>query len=54
MEEASLLVPMQRIVSSIQIEDDLPPRTDVSLDKQIDQQRFDRLRVVPDLVIGCR
>ena len=49
MEEAPLLVPVQRVVGGIEIEDDLPRRTRVGLDKQIDQEIFDRLRVVPDL-----
>ena len=54
MKEAALLVSMQRVVGGIEIEDDLPRRTRVGLDKQIDQQIFDRPRVVPDLVIGHR
>src|SRR5499427_5068751 len=37
MEEAALLVSMQRVVGGIEIEDDLPRRTRVALDKQIDQ-----------------
>jgi hypothetical protein len=48
----ALLVPVQRVVGGIKIENDLPRRTHLGLDKQIDQQIFDRLRVVPDLVIG--
>src|SRR5215469_13533007 len=36
-EEAPLLVPVQRVVGGIEIEDDLPRRTRVGLDKQIDQ-----------------
>ena len=50
-EEAPLLMAMQRIVGGIEIEDDLPRRTGVSIDKQIDQQGCDRLWAVPDLVI---
>ena len=54
MEEPAFLMSVQRVVGGIEIEDDLPWRTRVGLDKQIDQQIFDRLRVVPDLVIGRR
>jgi len=36
-EEAPLLVPVQRVVGRIEIEDDVPRRTRVGLDKQIDQ-----------------
>ena len=43
--EAPLLVPVQRVVGGIEIEDDLPRRARVGLDKQIDQEIFDRLRV---------
>ena len=53
-EKAPLLVSVQRVIGGIEIEDDLPRRTDVGIGKQIDQQRFDRLRIVPDLVIGRR
>ena len=53
-EEPTLLMPMQRVVGGIQVEDDLPRRARVGLNKQIDHQSFDRLRVVPDLVIGRR
>ncbi len=53
-EEAPLLVPVQRVIGGIEIEDDLPRGTDVGIDKQINQQSFDRLRIVPDLVTGLR
>jgi hypothetical protein len=53
-EKAAFLMAMQRIVGGIEIENDLPRRSGVGIDKQIDQQGFDRLRVVPDLVIGGR
>jgi len=36
-EEAALLVPVQRVVGGIEIEDDLPRRPRVGLDKQIYQ-----------------
>jgi hypothetical protein len=52
--EAALLMAMQRIIGGIEVEDDLPRRTSMGVEKQIDQQGFDRLRVVPDLVIGRR
>src|SRR5262249_40107347 len=53
-EEAALLVAVQRVVGGIEVEDDLPRRAGMGVEKQIDQQGFDRLRVVPDLVIGRR
>ena len=37
-EEAPFLVPMQRIVGGIEIEDDLPRRPDMGIEKQIDEQ----------------
>jgi hypothetical protein len=36
-EEAALLVPMQRVVGGIEIKDDLTRRADMGIDKQIDQ-----------------
>jgi hypothetical protein len=53
-EEAPFLMPVQRVVSGIQIEDDLRRRTPLGREKQIDERRFDRQRVVADLVIRRR
>jgi hypothetical protein len=40
-EEAALLVAMQRVVGGIEVEDDLPRRTGMGIEKQIDQPGFD-------------
>ena len=53
-EEASLLLPVHRIVGRIQIEDDLARRTLVRVQEQIDQQPLDGDRIVTDLVIARR
>jgi hypothetical protein len=42
-EEPSLLLPMQRVVGGIQVENNLPRPRGMGVDKQTDQQIFDRL-----------
>src|ERR1700744_5235715 len=53
-EEAPLLIAMQRIVSGVEIKDDLRRRTSVRLQKYIDEQRLDRRRVVAHLMVPRR
>jgi hypothetical protein len=53
-EEASLLMPVQRVVGGVEIEDDLLRRSLVRLQEQCHGQRLDRRRVVSDLVISRR
>ncbi len=53
-EEPPFLLAVQRIVGGVEIEDDLLRRALVSLEKQINQQRFHRRAVVTDLVIEAR
>src|SRR5689334_16581979 len=48
-EEPAFLVAVQRIVGGVEIEDDLPRRPPMRLQKHIDEQRLDRRRVVADL-----
>ena len=45
MEEAPFLVPMHRVVGSIEVEHDLLARRLVRLDEQVNEQVFDRCRV---------
>jgi len=45
---------MQRIVGGIEIKDDLFRRLVVGIEEEIDEQAFDRRRVVAHLVITCR
>ena len=54
MEEPAFLLPVQRIVRGIQIEDDLLWRAPMCLQEKIDEQRLDRRRIVADLVIPRR
>ena len=54
MEELAFLIPMQWIVSGIQIEDDLLRRLLVGVEEEIDEQAFDRQGVVADFVIARR
>ena len=44
-EEASLLVPVQRVVGGVQIEDDLLRRACVRIEKEIDKDPLDRRRI---------
>jgi hypothetical protein len=53
-EEAALLMTMQRVVSGVEIEDDLLRRVAMRLHEQVDQQALDHRRIVADLVIAGR
>ena len=53
-EEASLLMPVQRVVGGVEIEDDLLRRPLVHLQEQRHRQRLDRRSVIGDLVIARR
>ena len=53
-EEAAFLVAMQRVVSRIEIENDLSGRRLVRLEKERDEQALDRGAVVADLVVARR
>ena len=53
-EEATLLMPVQRVVGGVEIEDDLFGRAAMGLHEQVDQQAFDHLRIMADLVIAGR
>ncbi len=54
MEEAALLVAVQRIVGGVQIEHDLARRHSVSLKEEVDQQALDRGPVMADPVVTRR
>ena len=54
MEELAFLLPVQRVVRGIQIDNDLLRSTPMRLQEQIDQQCFDRRRIVAYLVIARR
>jgi hypothetical protein len=51
-EEAPLLVAVQRVIRGIEIENDLLGRRRVSLQEQRDEQLLDRRRVVADLMVA--
>jgi hypothetical protein len=53
-EEPPFLMPVQRIVRSVEIEDDLLGRRLVGLQKQLDKQTLDGDRIMVDLVIPRR
>ena len=53
-EEAAFLMPVQRIVGGVEIEDDLRRRRGMRVEEEIDEQRLDRRRIVADLVIARR
>ena len=53
-EEAPFLVAMDRIIRGVQIEDDPVGSGCMRFHEQIDKQRFDRRRIVADLVIARR
>jgi len=53
-EEAALLMPVQRVVGGIEIEDDLVGRPRMRLQEQRHRQRLDRRFVVSDLVVARR
>ena len=50
--EPALLMAMQRVVGRVEVENDLSGRPCVRLEEEIDEQGFDRRRVVADLVIA--
>jgi hypothetical protein len=54
MEEAAFLVAVQRVVGSVEVEDDLLWRLLVGFEEEIDEQAFDRGRIVAHLVIARR
>jgi hypothetical protein len=54
MEEPALLLPVQRIVGGIQVQDDQRRGLGLALQEQIDEQRFDRCRIVADLMVARR
>jgi hypothetical protein len=54
MEEPAFLLPVQRVVRGIQVQDDLLRRTPMPLHEEIDEQRLDRSRITADLVIPRR
>ena len=53
-EETPFLMPVQRVVGGVEIEGDLRRRRRMGVEKQIDKQRFDRRRVIADLVVAGR
>ncbi len=54
MTEPSLLVPVQRIVGRVEIEDELPRRRLVRRHEEVHEQPLDRRRIVGDLVVAGR
>lgn len=52
MEEAPLLMPVQRVVGGIEVKDDLLRRPLVRFQEQRHRQRLDRRRVIGDLVVA--
>ena len=54
MEEPAFLIAVQRIVGGIEVEDDLLRCLLVGVEEEIDEQAFDRRRVVADLVVAGR
>jgi hypothetical protein len=53
-EEAALLMAMERIVGRIEIENDLFGRSLVCLEEESDEQALDCCRIMPDLVVTAR
>src|SRR5690242_21631302 len=53
-EETLLLMPVQWIVSGVEIEGDLRRRRRMGIEKQVDKQPLDRRRVTADLVVAGR
>ncbi len=51
---SGLLMPVQRVVGGVEVEDDLLRRSPVCFQEQIDEQPLDRRPVVGDLVIARR
>jgi hypothetical protein len=54
MEEPTLLMPVQRVVGGVEIENDPLGRRLVRLEEEGDEQALDRHRVVADLVVAAR
>ena len=54
MEEAALLMAVQRVVGGVEIEDDLLRRAAMGLNEQVDQQPLDHRPIVADLVVAGR
>ena len=52
MEETPFLVPVQRVVGGVEVEDDLRRRRGMRVEKDLDEQRFDLRPVIGDLVIA--
>src|SRR5918994_322008 len=53
-EEAALLMPVQRVIRGVEVENDLLGRGPVRLEEQVDEQPFDRRAVMADLVVARR
>lgn len=53
-EEPAFLVTVQRVIGGVEIEHDLARRRVVGFQEQVDEQSFDRLRLVADLVVARR
>jgi hypothetical protein len=53
-EEAALLVAVQRIIGRVEVENDPPRWRLVRLEEQVDEQAFDRRTVVADLRVAAR
>ena len=53
-EEPALLMAVQRIVGGVEVERDLFGRPDVRLEEEVDEQRFDRRRIMADLLVARR
>jgi len=54
MEEAALLVPVQRVIGGVEIERDLLRRPAARIEEQPDEQRLDRRGVGGELAGECR
>jgi hypothetical protein len=53
-EKTLLLMPVQWVVGGVEVESDLRWRRRMGVAEQLDKQRFDRCRVIADLVIAGR
>ena len=54
LEEAALLMAVQRVVGGVEVEDDLLRRAAMRLHEKVDRQPLDHRRIVADLVIAGR
>src|SRR4051794_27543317 len=52
MEEAALLMPVQRVIGGVKVEDDLPRRCAVRLQEQPHEEILNRFAIERDLVIA--